>query len=463
MDQPTEDPWPLSAFSPTGAEGPTPASGEMAARTPDDTDPAHIAQRSAERLAVLSTIGQALASTPSQEALYVLICRQASRVLKVDAFYIALWDETQGLLTFPFHYDGSESQTPSSYPLGRGPTSRVIRTHQPFVVNSPGDPIQEGETFFGDEDRPSKSAMHVPMLAGDRIIGVISAQSYEENAYGPEDLQVLELIASQAAIAVENARLYTSAQRELAERRRAEEALRHYAAELEARNEELDAFAHTVAHDLKNPLASVFGYADLLRENGAMMAEQERLDCLLAIAQSARKMNRIIEELLLLSSTRDRHAPSRPIFDMGSVVAEALARVSSLADEAGAHISHTDNWPVVRGYGPWIEEVWTNYLSNAVKYGGEPPVVEVGWSQQGDGMVCFWVRDNGAGLAPEAQSRLFTPFTRLDQARAKGHGLGLSIVRRIVERLGGRVGVESAPGRGSLFFFTLPIVPQDES
>jgi signal transduction histidine kinase len=413
-------------------------------------------------MAVLSTIGQALASTPSQDALYALIAQQASRVLKVEAFYIALWDEAQGLITFPFHFDVMECHTPSTYRLGNGPTSYVIRTHRPFVVNHAGDAIQEGASFFGDERRPSQSAIHVPMLAGERVIGVISAQCYQDDAYEPEDVQVLQLIASQAAIALENARLYTAAQRELAERRRVEASLRHYAAELEARNEELDAFAHTVAHDLKNPLASVFGYADLLRENGDVMAEHERLECLLAIGQSARKMNRIIEELLLLSGMRDRQAPSRPIPDMASVFAEALARTAPLLREASAQITHADDWPLVRGYGPWIEEVWVNYLSNAVKYGGEPPLVEVGWTAQTDGMVFFWVRDNGAGLSREAQSRLFTPFTRLDQARAAGHGLGLSIVRRIVERLGGRVGVDSVPGQGSTFFFTLPLVHQDE-
>ncbi len=108
------------------------------------------------------------------------------------------------------------------------------------------------------------------------------------------------------------------------------------------------------------------------------------------------------------------------------------------------------------GYGPWVEEVWANYLSNAIQYGGRPPRVELGATEQADGMVRFWVRDNGPGLTPEEQARLFTPFTRLDQVRAKGHGLGLSIVRRIVEKLGGQVGVESEVGRGSVFTFTLP-------
>jgi len=123
-------------------------------------------------------------------------------------------------------------------------------------------------------------------------------------------------------------------------------------------------------------------------------------------------------------------------------------------------------WPAALGYGPWIEEVWVNYLSNAIKYGGQPPRMELGADPlpnpppqagegKGGGMVRFWVRDNGSGITPEDQSRLFAPFTRLDQIRAGGHGLGLSIVRRIVEKLGGQVGVESQVGSGSTFSFTL--------
>jgi two-component system sensor histidine kinase/response regulator len=107
------------------------------------------------------------------------------------------------------------------------------------------------------------------------------------------------------------------------------------------------------------------------------------------------------------------------------------------------------------GHGPWVEEVWVNYLSNAIKYGGRPPRVELNAAIQSDGMVCFWVRDNGPGIALDEQIRLFEPFTRLDHIRAGGHGLGLSVVRHIVEKLGGQVGVSSAPGQGSMFSFTL--------
>ena len=117
-----------------------------------------------------------------------------------------------------------------------------------------------------------------------------------------------------------------------------------------------------------------------------------------------------------------------------------------------------DDWPSALGYAPWIEEVWINYISNAIKYGGQPPRVELGAEKQADNTVRFWVRDNGPGLSPEDQARLFTPFEQL-QVRAKGHGLGLSIVQRILEKMDGQVGVESEEGKGSLFYFVLAGAP----
>ena len=129
-------------------------------------------------------------------------------------------------------------------------------------------------------------------------------------------------------------------------------------------------------------------------------------------------------------------------------------------------VSVPETWPLVMGYGPWVDEIWENYLANAIKYGGrsdpaspEAPHVEVGSTVQEDGQVRFWVRDNGPGILPQDHSRLFVPFSRLGQGSGAGHGLGLSIVQRIVERLGGAVGVESTVGQGSSFYFTLPRPP----
>ncbi len=225
-------------------------------------------------------------------------------------------------------------------------------------------------------------------------------------------------------------------------------------AERERLISELDAFAHTVAHDLKNPLAAVLGFAELLTAEGVELSSKDVGESLAAITQSAKKMHNIIEELLLLAGVRKTEVEARPI-DMASVVSGALQRLSHMTKDFGPEVLLPKQWPVGLGHGPWIEEVWANYLSNGMKYGGRPPKLELG-ADESDGKVRFWLRDNGPGLTEEQRARLFTPFTRLHQARATGQGLGLSIVRRIMEKLDGEAWVESEPGKGSTFGFTLP-------
>jgi signal transduction histidine kinase len=229
---------------------------------------------------------------------------------------------------------------------------------------------------------------------------------------------------------------------------------------LEKQVQELDAFAHTVAHDLKNPLGGVIGYAEFLIDEfsagytASAMPVDEFSDMLQGIMRSGCKMNRIIDELLLLAQLREGDMEVRPL-DMAAVVSEVQQRLAYMIERYQAEIVLPETWPAALGYAPWVEEVWANYISNALKYGGEPPYVELGVTSLLDGRLRFWVRDNGKGLSPDAQAKLFAPFTRLHQVRAEGQGLGLSIVQRIVERLGGDVGVESEKGQGSTFFFTL--------
>ena len=168
-------------------------------------------------------------------------------------------------------------------------------------------------------------------------------------------------------------------------------------------------------------------------------------------------MGRIIDEILFLASVRQREIIPHPL-EMGKIIREAVKRLGPMIAEYGAELVEPASWPEAWGYASWVEQVWVNYIGNAIKYGGDPPRVELGATAQANGTVRFWVRDNGAGLSQEAQAQLFTAFTRLEETVAQGHGLGLSIVKRIVEKLGGKVEVESAgiPGQGSTFDFTLP-------
>jgi two-component system sensor histidine kinase/response regulator len=253
-----------------------------------------------------------------------------------------------------------------------------------------------------------------------------------------------------AAIAIDNARMVDE--------------LYQYTKELQSRNEELDAFAHTVAHDLKSPLSPMVGLAHFLTEAHDLMSIEELKDSLRIIERSGQKMTNIVNELLLLAQMRNTDVEQEPL-NMAYIVDEAQQRLSHIIDDKQAKIISPDSWPVALGYEAWVEEVWINYLSNALKYGGDSPRIEVGGTQQEDGMIRFWVKDDGPGIKPKQKKWLFTEFTQLSQVRAQGHGLGLSIVRRIVEKLGGQVGVESEgiPGEGSTFYFTLPAMLDEDA
>lgn len=245
---------------------------------------------------------------------------------------------------------------------------------------------------------------------------------------------------------------------DISRRKEAEQALRTHAQELQIRNEELDAFAHTVAHDLQSPLGLMIGFAGALNKHHDIMSMDEIMLYLEKIVETGTKMSKIIQELLMLASLRQEEVELQPV-DMRDLVNESQVRLSAMIEERQAEIIMPDEWPIALGYAPWVEEVWVNYISNGLKYGGDPPRLELGAVADEDDMIRFWISDNGPGLTEEEQDQLFKPFRRLGKERVKGHGLGLSIVQRIVEKLGGRAFVESEgiEGKGSVFSFTLPM------
>jgi signal transduction histidine kinase len=226
-------------------------------------------------------------------------------------------------------------------------------------------------------------------------------------------------------------------------------------AELEQKNQELDAFAHTVAHDLKNPLNAILGYADLLQWKLADQNDPEANEAATGICHTATKISDIIEALLLLAGTSHHQTLYLDSCDMKYIINKVLERMKFELKKSEAVLDYPEKWIFIRGYPAWLEEVWANYISNALKYGGHPPTVELGFDESTT-HVRFWVRDNGPGLTPAQQAQLFIPFTRLHKDRASGHGLGLSIVQRIMEQLGGSAGVESQPDEGCTFYFDLP-------
>jgi PAS domain S-box-containing protein len=401
-------------------------------------------------LALLNQVSQMLTATLDLQEVTGRLITALTQTLGTEGASVWVWDSQQpgGLVCLTAAHAGLK------YALvnvrlgpGEGIAGWVAQNRQSALVHRVSEdprfcPAIDAQTGFH-----TLSVLAVPLRARDQVIGVLEVVNKLEGEFDAHDLALAETLAGSAAIAIENAQLV--------------ETLRRQAEELEARNEELDAFAHTVAHDLKSPLGPIIGFADALEQEWTTLSGDELRQALRDIARSAHKMNNIIDELLLLAGLRHMQVEPRPL-DMVSIVSEARRRLADMIQTCRAEIVFpvASAWPEALGYAPWVEEIWVNYLSNALKYGGTPAAalrVELGATAQDDGMVRFWVRDNGPGLSPEEQAQLFTPFTRLDRVRAKGHGLGLSIVRRIVERLGGQVGVESqgAPG-ASVFYFTLP-------
>lgn len=371
-------------------------------------------------------------------------------------------------------------------------------------------PLAISDVFTSDTwvySRPEqhwiRSYIGVPIHLRGRLLGYLSVLSATPAFYTTNDAVRLEALAQQAAVAIDNAYLYQQAQLEIKERQRAERELQQHREHLEelvvARTADLQramrqleqeiiereqligdlkAFSHTVAHDLKNPLTVMVGYSSLLVEQFAETKSPELSSAELLLSTSA-KMGHIIDELLMFANVRQAEVKLSAL-DMAAIIVEVETRLAHLAAQKAAQIIKPASWPIAWGYPAWVEEVWVNLISNALKYGGLPdqgipPRVELGYTildvatpiSEADAAVTtpapnlqskimFWVRDNGPGIAPQAQARLFTPFTRLDTSHIEGHGLGLSIVKRMVEKLGGEVGVESAPGQGACFFFTLP-------
>jgi signal transduction histidine kinase len=233
--------------------------------------------------------------------------------------------------------------------------------------------------------------------------------------------------------------------------------------DLEQKISELDAFGHTVAHDLKNPLMVINASTDMLVKEFELSGNVKTKKMLAFINDGTNHMVNIIESILMLAGVKKIDRKEFVVFSISESVSEALKRMKYNIESNSVQVSKPDSWPSVFGYAPWITDVWVNYINNAIKYGGNPalqikPIVELGYDKpEKSEQIRFWVKDNGEGISKDKAGTLFKEFTRLHTGDKEGHGLGLSIVKTVIDKFNGVVGVESESGNGSLFYFTLPV------
>jgi signal transduction histidine kinase len=211
-------------------------------------------------------------------------------------------------------------------------------------------------------------------------------------------------------------------------------------------------FGLRIAHDLRTPLGGISVSAETLKD--ALSADcPGDVPMVKPIFDSCDELAAMIRQVSVLAKATARPVPQERL-SMGSAVWSALERLAASTKAAGASISVPKSWPEVLGDSVSLEAVWWNLVSNAIRHGGKHPRIELGWEALPGGHR-FWVRDNGPGISDRNQKMLFQPFHRLHEANA-ARGLGLPIVQRLVQLLGGHCGYEAVSTGGSLFSFTLP-------
>ena len=243
---------------------------------------------------------------------------------------------------------------------------------------------------------------------------------------------------------------------EITERREAEAEVARYAERLRHSNEELQRFAYVASHDLQEPLRSIVSFSQLLERRYKGKLDNDADEFIAFIVEGGNRMQRLIADLLQVSRIETQAKPPVPT-DVGEVVAGVLRSMDAALREVDATVEVGD-LPAVMADLAQLEQVFANLVGNAIKYRreGVPPAIRISAGRH-DGMVEFAVADNGIGIEPEYYDRIFEMFRRLHtHDEYEGTGIGLAVVKRIVERHGGTIRVESTPGEGSTFFFSLP-------
>jgi signal transduction histidine kinase len=271
-------------------------------------------------------------------------------------------------------------------------------------------------------------------------------------------------VANQLAIAIQQTRLYNALQNELEERKQIEAERERLIADLETKNAELERFAYTVSHDLKSPLITIRGFLGFI-EQDTQSGNTNRLKTdIQRISEATDKMQRLLIELLELSRIgRLMNEPETIPF--ADLVRDAMDNVHGQLESGRVTVQTQPDLPAVYGDRPRLVEVLQNLIDNAAKFMGDQPDPRIEIGQRGEdaerGKPVFYVKDNGIGIAPEHHERVFGLFNQLDP-KMDGTGVGLAIVKRIVEFHGGRIWVESELGRGATFLFTLTTAPESK-
>ncbi|MFQ5435800.1 MAG: GAF domain-containing protein, partial [Anaerolineae bacterium] len=332
--------------------------------------------------------------------------------------------------------------------LGEGVSGQVVRTAERVYIR---DAHSEPDFLFFDE--VVRSLLVVPLIIRDRAIGTMTVDSAQPNAFSESDIQLMTIAAAQVSVAIANARLF--------------EELEERAAELAAAYEELkesdrlkDELVQNVSHELRTPLTFVKGYVDLLMEGEMGLVTPRQQEALLIVAEKTDEITRLIEDIITLQRIDSGNLQLENV-SLGEIVRTAVASHSLVVDKKGMRIVSEMPADIVDSVmidKQRINQVLDNIIGNALKFSPDGGVITVTLFEENE-MVGVAVSDQGIGVPQDKRERIFERFYQIDgsaRRRFGGTGVGLAIVKRIVDAHQGRIWVESEVGEGSTFFITLP-------
>ncbi len=426
-----------------------------------------------QRLASLTNIGKTISLRYTTDQLLMAIYTECKKIVDCSLFTIALLDESTNELSFELDVRDLVFLPKDRIPVGEGLNSWVVKHHQPLLVGSVADEKRFGVKAIADTKK-TESWLGVPMIARDRVIGVISVESYRKHAFKHDDMILLTAIANQAAVAIENQQLYKDLEGltyalEARVMDRTNE-LREANLRLMAADRSKNQFLANMSHELRTPLNSIIGFSSVLLESTRTTIAPRLYKFLENIHAAGNHLLELINDILDLSKIEAGKMELRPdVFDLHETLAAVERVMRGFASEANVRIvSFIDaDVPKVRLDEGRLKQILFNLLSNAVKFSPNGGPVEVAvrrvpkaTSPIGAEAVRIDVQDQGIGIPPDELQRIFDEFYQTEDGRRSrrgGTGLGLSLTRNFVELHHGTIEVQSTPGKGSCFTLYLPV------